>query len=53
MRPVRFIHLGCIAGTAATGGIYAAPTGYPLCCCNHKTAGGAYPTPANDLTILP
>ena len=30
-----------IIGTAATGGIYAAPTNDPLGCCNRKVAGGA------------
>ena len=34
-----------ITGTAATGGIYAAPTEYPLCCCSRKAAGGACPAP--------
>ena len=43
--------LGCIVGTAATGGIYAAPTEYPLCSLYHAVAGGACPAPTNQPVI--
>ena len=42
-----------IIGTAATGGIYAAPTNDPLGCCNRKVAGGACPAPTAQGFLLP
>ena len=45
MRPVQFYPMVRNIRADAAGGIYAAPTNHPLCCCNRKTAGGAMPRP--------
>ena len=44
---------GWFVGMAATGGIVAVPTGYPLCCCNRKITGGACPAPTARCFLLP
>ena len=46
MRAARaHLYDGDAGGMAAAGGIYAAPTNGPLCCCKRKVAGGACPAP--------